>query len=54
LPARRLDLATGQDSVVATLEKFRGRMTVSSDGKTILYASETRSGSDLMLVEGFR
>ena len=54
VPARRLDLASGQDSVVATLEKFRGRMTVSSEGKTILYASETRSGSDLMLVEGFR
>jgi hypothetical protein len=29
-------------------------MTASADGKTFLYASETRSGSDLMLVEGFR
>jgi hypothetical protein len=46
--------ATGKDSVVGTLQKFRFRMTVSPDGKTILYTSETRSGSDLMLVEGFR
>jgi hypothetical protein len=40
--------------VVGTLEKFRFRMTASADGKAILYASETRSGSDLMLVEGYR
>ena len=50
----RLDLATGQDSVVATLEKYRSELAVSPDGKTVLYTSETRSGSDLMLVEGFR
>jgi hypothetical protein len=49
-----LQPATGKDSVVGILEKFRFRMTVSADGNTILYASETRSGSDLMLVEGFR
>ena len=51
---QRLDLATGKDSVVATLEKYRGMLAVSPDGKTILYTTETRSGSDLMLVEGFR
>jgi Tol biopolymer transport system component len=50
----RLDLATGKDSVIGTLEKYRSSITVSPDGKTILYTSETRSGSDLMLVEGFR
>ena len=50
----RLDLATGKDSVVGTLEGYRRSITVSPDGKIILYTSETRSGSDLMLVEGFR
>ena len=50
----RLDLATGQDRVLGTLEKYRGSLTVSPDGKTILYTKTTRSGSDLMLVEGFR
>jgi Tol biopolymer transport system component len=51
---RLLQPDTGRDSVVGTLEKFRFRMTASADGRTFLYASETRSGSDLMLVEGFR
>jgi len=54
LVARRLDLDTGKDSVVGPLEEYAGRIAVSRDGKTILYTSETRSGSDLMLLEGFR
>jgi Tol biopolymer transport system component len=51
---RRLDLASGKDSVVGVLEKYRGSLAVSPDGKIILYTTVTRSGSDLMLVEGFR
>jgi Tol biopolymer transport system component len=54
VPLHRLDLASGRDSVVATLERYRSRVTVSPDGRTILYASETTSGSNLLLVEGFR
>jgi Tol biopolymer transport system component len=50
----RLDLATGQDRVLGTLEKYRTRLAVSPDGKTILHGKTARSGSDLMLVEGFR
>jgi Tol biopolymer transport system component len=53
-PLHRLDLATGQDRVLGRLEKYRGNLTASPDGKTILYTSTTGSGSDLMLVEGFR
>jgi hypothetical protein len=51
---RLLQPESGRDSVVGTLEKFRFRMTAAADGRTFLYASMTRSGSDLMLVEGFR
>jgi Tol biopolymer transport system component len=50
----RLDLATGKDSVVGVLEGYRRSLTVSPDGKIILYTSQAGSGSDLMLVEGFR
>jgi Tol biopolymer transport system component len=53
-PLHRLDLATGRDSVVGVLEKYRGSLAVSPDGKIMLYTTVTRSGSDLMLVEGFR
>jgi Tol biopolymer transport system component len=51
---RRLHLATGNDAVVGVLKMYRGEVTVSPDGKIILYTSETQSGSDLMLWEGFR
>jgi Tol biopolymer transport system component len=50
----RLDLATGKDSVVGVLDGYRRSLAVSPDGKIILYTSQTGSGSDLMLVEGFQ
>jgi hypothetical protein len=39
----RLDLATGKDSVVGTLDGYRRSLTVSPDGKIILYTSQTGS-----------
>jgi Tol biopolymer transport system component len=51
---RRLDLRSGDDRILGTLHQFRGTLTVSPDEKTILYQSVTKSGSNLMLVEGFR
>ena len=53
-PLHRLDLATGKDRELGTLKRHRLGLTVSPDGKTILYTGATSSGSDLMLVEGFR
>jgi Tol biopolymer transport system component/tRNA A-37 threonylcarbamoyl transferase component Bud32 len=53
-PLHRLDVATGQVRPLGTLERYQGGLTVSPDGKAILYMKATGSGSDLMLVEGFR
>jgi len=50
----RFDMGTGRDEVLGILEKYQGGLTVSPDGGTILFAGEARTGSDLMLVEGFR
>jgi Tol biopolymer transport system component len=53
-PLHRLDLASGQNRRLGTAEKYWSAVTVSPDGRTILYTSQSRTGSDLMLVEGFR
>ena len=54
----RLDPASGRDEVLGTLEKWErygdGTITVSPDGRTILYPKAVREGSDLMLIENFR
>jgi hypothetical protein len=47
-------MATGRDQVLGVLDKYRGGVTVSPDGGTILFRGQARTGSDLMLVEGFR
>ena len=50
-----LSFATNKISNIATFEKSRlYGLTVSQDGKWILYAQEQQSGSELMLVENFR
>jgi Tol biopolymer transport system component len=51
---RRVDAANGREVALGPLENYRGSITVSPDERTILYTSHTRTGSDLMLVEGFR
>jgi serine/threonine protein kinase len=53
------DTATGRDRLLGTLERpatARGLMglTVSADGKTILYTKLIGEGSDLVLIENFR
>jgi Tol biopolymer transport system component/predicted Ser/Thr protein kinase len=52
---RFLDLATGKDKVLhrADLQPVQG-LTVSPDGKTILYSAVAAANEDLMLVENFR
>jgi eukaryotic-like serine/threonine-protein kinase len=53
-PLRYRDAATGQDRLVARLDAdWIGGLSVSPDGKTILYARGT-STSDLMMIESFR
>ena len=52
------DLTTGRDEILGTIEKgprnvFLG-LAVSPNGKTILYARFVTTGSDVMMLEGFR
>jgi len=54
LPLSLLDPATGRDRLLGTLEGFLEGLTVSPDGKTILYAKDAGEGSDLVLIENFR
>ena len=50
-----LDPATDRDRLLSKLENATGDgITVSPDGKTILYAKNIGEGSDLMLIENFR
>ena len=54
VPFFLLDAATGRDRLLGRLESpFKG-LTVSPDGKEILYAKRVRAGSDLVLIESFR
>ncbi len=52
-----LDLETGRDRRIGTLEHPRARpngLSVSRDGKTIVYSKMTNLNADLMLLENFR
>jgi eukaryotic-like serine/threonine-protein kinase len=55
LPLSLLDPATGRDRLLGTLERASSNgLTVSADGKTILYAKWVGEGADLMMIENFR
>ena len=57
-PLHFVGAATGQDRVLGTLEKFATNsafgLTVSSDGRVIVYDRLLRAGHDLMLIENFK
>jgi Tol biopolymer transport system component len=48
------DPATGRERPLGKLGPSGAGLTVSPDGRTILYAKQVGSGTDLMLIEGFR
>jgi Tol biopolymer transport system component len=54
VPLYLLDLATGRDRLLGKLERPETGITVSPDGKTILYTKTVGEGSDLMMIENFR
>ena len=54
VPLYLLDPATGRDRLLGKLQNAQGAITVSPDGKTVLYAKDVGEGSDLMLIENFR
>jgi len=53
VPLYLLDPATGKDRLLGKLEQA-DCLTVSPDGKTILYSNWDNQGSDLMMIENFR
>ena len=42
------------DRLLGNLEQAQGGLTVSPDGKTILYTKVLEQGADLMMIENFR
>jgi Tol biopolymer transport system component len=48
------DPAVGRDRPLGTLERSYGQLTVSADGKTILFTGQGGEGWDLVLIENFR
>ena len=51
----RLDISSGSDETLGTLEGWWGNaLTVSPDGKTVLYDRRVSGGSDIVLIENFR
>jgi len=53
MPLYLLDPATGRERLLGKLDTA-SRLTVSPDGKTILYRERENQGSDLMMIENFR
>jgi hypothetical protein len=53
-PLFLLDPTTGRDRLVGTIESPAFGITVSADGRTILYGKAMISGCDLVLIENFR
>ncbi len=49
-----LNLATGEDRRLGSLEGFTRDLAVSPDGQTILYSRLVSSRADLMLIQNFR
>jgi eukaryotic-like serine/threonine-protein kinase len=49
-----LDPATGRDRLIGKLDRPAEGLTVSADGKTVLYTKVAGEGSDLVLIENFR
>jgi hypothetical protein len=49
------DPATGRGQLLGKLEHaIQGGLTVSPDGRTVLYTRTVNSGADLMLIDNFR
>ncbi len=53
-PLFLLDPATRQSHLLRRLERASGSLTVSADGKVVLYPRTRDEGSDLMMIENFR
>jgi Tol biopolymer transport system component/serine/threonine protein kinase len=54
VPLLLRDTATGRDRVLGTLDRPSYGLTVSADGKTILFVKAVGEGSDLTMIENFR
>jgi serine/threonine protein kinase len=54
VPLLLRNTATGRDQLLGTLDRPGRGLTVSADGKTILFTKVVGEGMDLMLIENFR
>lgn len=51
---QRIDLVTGTRSLVIDLQDVGGGLSISSDGRSLLYTTVVHTSADLFLVEGHR